>query len=143
MVAASGPFGASRSPSAAGPEAVLLGTVSCDALETDSSWRQTTSRLQSQAAAASGELAGRADARASAPFRDMDSTTLQTELARAEQRLWAATTVAEHHETISRTWQNRADELTRQREDILDGFLGQDRTAGGDAAQHRDKRRFR
>jgi hypothetical protein len=83
-------------------------------------WRQTTSRLQTQAAAASAELAGRANARVSAPFRDMDSTTLQTELARAEQRLWAATTVAEHHETFSRRWQNRADELTRQLANISD-----------------------
>ncbi len=75
-------------------------------------WRQSTSRLQAQAAAAAAELAGRAEARASAPFGDMDLSTLQAELARVEQRLWAATTVADRHETLSRNWQSQADELT-------------------------------
>jgi hypothetical protein len=44
----------------------------------------------------------------------MDSSTLGAELSRAEQRHWAATTVAEHHETLARQWQRRADELTAQ-----------------------------
>jgi conjugative relaxase-like TrwC/TraI family protein len=82
-------------------------------------WRQTTSRLNAQAVAASAELAARAEARARTPFWDMDLPTLEAELARAGQRLRVSTYVAEHHEALTRRWQNQANELAGQLADLI------------------------
>jgi conjugative relaxase-like TrwC/TraI family protein len=74
-------------------------------------WRQAASRLQAQAAAAATELVARADARTAAPFRDMDLSSLEAEIAQVEQRLAAAASVAQRHETLARRWHDRADQL--------------------------------
>jgi len=77
-------------------------------------WRHTTNDLHAQAAQAAAELAARADARAGAPFADLDGSALLAELARTEQHLWAATRVAERHETLASTCRNQAADLATQ-----------------------------
>ena len=74
-------------------------------------WRHTTDGLHTQAAQAAAELAATADARAGAPYADLDHPALQTELARSEELIWAATHVAERHETLATTCHNQAADL--------------------------------